>query len=190
MLARGGSAAAQATATATLPPGWHAYRDPDGYFILAPPEGWQVRRGVSYGGMQGGLSGSAGIQDVRTIFVPPGADPTSMAPDLGVRVTFEIITSATGTFKHDVLCGIYRDANTTLAGYPARRNPPSSIHNWSLAASATWYQVDYSLPGDYSSIQHPVPPTPVPAATRTAAEAQALAILATFRPIPATPPQC
>jgi hypothetical protein len=186
------TAAAPATATQTPPAGWHLYHDPDGYFTIALPPGWQVVRDTG-SGQEGDASSAAEVRTVSTELLPPGATPPEKNPDntavgLRVSITFDVYTNLSGDYKHKALCSVFQHANTHLNGYPAQQLNPN--RSWLFATSAATYQVSYSLPGDLPGTLITTLPTPVPQATRTTAESQALAIIHTLRLNPATPPKC
>lgn len=181
-----------AMAAQTLPANWRIYSDPDGYFTIAVPPGWQVLRDTG-SGQEGDASSAATIRSVSTELLPPGApvpgaNPNDTAVGLRVSISFDVYTNLSGDYKRAALCSVYQGANTHLDGYLAQRMTPS--HSWVVATSAAQYQVDYTLPGDLPGTAIRMLPTPVPQATRTSAENQALAIIRTLRLTPATPPKC
>ncbi len=181
------AAAGAATSMQTPPTGWHLYPNPDGYFTIALPSGWQTIRDTGTG-QAGDASGAASIRSISTAFLPPGANPNANPVGLRVSITFDIYTNLTGDYKHKALCSAYQDADTHLNGYAAQQLSPD--RGWLVATSAATYQVHYSLPGDLPGTMITTLPTPVPQATRTAAENQALAIIHMLRLTPATSPTC
>lgn len=175
-----------------IPAGWHLYRDPRGYFTLGLPLGWNVVGGTAAGhGVQGGPTGSATTVDVSTAFFPPAGGPQNFAPQLRIDVTYTLYTDTRGAFKQPLLCEIYTKSDTTIGSVRAQMLANNHrSHLWAIATSAVAYQVSYGLPSDWTSDSETVPPTPVPQATVTADLQLVQAILATFAPIPATPPKC
>ena len=175
-----------------LPSGWHLYADPDGYFTIGLPAGWQVMRDTGTG-QEGDATSSATVRSVTTTLLPPGAAKSGTKPDvaavgLKVSLTYFVYTNLGGNYKQVALCSAYHGANTQLDGSPARQL--DAEHGWLVATSAATYQVNYSLPGDLPPTLIRTLPTPVPQATRTSAENQALAIIHTIRLTPATAPKC
>lgn len=173
-----------------IPAGWHLYRDPQGYFTIALPPGWQVQGGTVTGhGEQSDAQGAANTTNVLTNFLPPKWDSQDSSLGLGVFVSYTLYTDISGNFRQRELCGLYTKSDTKINGVPAVLEPPASLHIWAIGTSAATYQISYGLPSDRPHMA-PGIQTPVPQATVTADQQLAEAILATFTPIPATPPKC
>ncbi|MGH2517047.1 MAG: hypothetical protein ACRDHP_15465 [Ktedonobacterales bacterium] len=175
---------------ASVPAGWHLYRDPGGSFTIGLPPSWQAGGTVTGHGVEGDPIASANITEVDTSFFPSAGGPQNFDPHLRVDVNYMLYTDTRGAFKQPFLCSIYTKSDTTIGGVRAVTEQPAAWHLWTIATSALEYQVSYGLPSDRPKVSEPVPPTPVPQATVTADVNLAEAILATFTPIPATPPKC
>lgn len=174
------------TGTPTTRPGWRVYQNSGSYFTIQIPSTWQAA--VTQGsGVQGTKAGASRTTTVDTAFRgPAGADPSAR---LFVSVTYT--TFANATVGQQILCGAYKEANTTLAGHRAEVLP-GVPHNqmWTISTKAALYQVAYGVPADFDNTLKTTLPTPVPEATTAARQSEAGAIIATFVPIPAQPPQC
>lgn len=175
---------------AAIPTGWQLYRDPGGYFTIAVPAGWRIDTSAGTGNIN-----AAQVKTYQTGFLSPGAgdSPAGVFTGLRVSVSYDIYVTApySGEYLKQTVCGIAKQANTTLAGLPAEyMRMQGNESSWIVGTSAAPYTISSVLPDTPDGTLRDGSPTPLPESTVQAAQGEANAIVASFRPIPATAPQC
>ncbi len=163
------------TVASYLPPGWHLYHDPGGYFTIALPPDWQADRqtGTVTEGSHG-VTVQVPTIDTRlgppNVATPPPTPPTP--PALSISIHIELIVS--NVERQALLCPIWHP-DTTLARLPAERNE-GLAPGWLVDTNTATYQIQY------------LPPN-LPAANPPAV-LQLAEVIATLRLIPATTLAC
>jgi hypothetical protein len=161
---------------------WVTYRDPAGFFTLRIPPQWHAT--VSTGeGWAGDRMGSYSYTS-ENVNLGPG---TRLPRDTYVDVYIQPIPNA---FARHLNCTAGNGpVNATVAGLPAT----DLGSTWLLNTEDAHFQI--STPFSYNpggvEIHAGSPlPTPVPPATVSAEQHLIEMVIATFRPIPATPLKC
>ncbi len=119
----GGVGLSSATATQSILPGWRRYREPDGYFTVAVPEGWTAPLTVGHGTMGDPTGSSSFTTTTVALGGPPDGSRT-----ITVDITVTPITDTYERHPQSVLTQGQQQMASILASFRPNPDTPLDCH--------------------------------------------------------------
>lgn len=166
-----------AAPAASLPAGWHLYRDPYGFFTIGLPPGWAAQTTPPSTGTVGDRQGSGTMTGYLVGLGNSHFDPTGLTVDVSYYPLSNRILRSWSC----------QSMAQRAPGTPTTR-PYFAGLNWFVETNAAHYQIGYFLNNRSEALMSPA--TPIPQAKQEADTLLFAQLLATFTPIPNTPLQC